>query len=78
MTTLSCLPPVHNCQVCSLNDCYTTILFVHRICSFLIGHFKCKVMVALASTINRDLGYFYHTIVCLGAGLLIIVPSPAE
>ena len=45
--------------------------------SFLIGHFKCKIMVTLALVINRDLEYFYHSIVYC-AGLLIRGPSLVE
>lgn len=46
--------------------------------SFLIGHFKYKCMVARASTINRDLRYFYHSIVHLDAGLLIREAQQSE
>lgn len=73
----SCLLPVHNNQVYSLNDRFQTSLFRHRICSpkgfsFLIGHFKCKIAAELASIIDRDLGHFYRSVVYLGAGLLTV------
>lgn len=55
----SCLPPVHICQGYSPNDCLGLEYVPPKdFFSFLIRQFKCKIMVALASIINRDLGYF--------------------